>query len=151
MESTYTGRKAIRRDGRDHFAEVTVRAAPGPAPSQVVLSTAALEDLRSAFGADFEHHRHNVWAAVAVQIDTANTAGEMPHVGATSFRVEVLRVRVSGDAGKEVSGFLLKIAGMDAIGDYLHEWENAQEGREPVVSESPGDPRPSPLGDAHPT
>ena len=43
----------------------------------MTLSDAALEDLRSAFGADFGCHRHNVYAAVAVQIDTANVAGEI--------------------------------------------------------------------------
>lgn len=127
MEATYTGRKAIRRDGRDHFAEVTVQASPGEAPSQVTLSAEALEDLRSAFAADFEYHRHNVWAAVAVQIEIANVAGEMPHVGATSFHAEVLSVRVSGNAGREVCGFLLSVAGMDAIGEYLCAWEDDQE------------------------
>lgn len=127
MEATYTGRKAIRRDSQDHLAEVTVRASPGEAPSRVTFSAEALEDLRSAFGADFEHHRHNVWAAVAAQIDTANVAGEMPHVGDTSFHAEVLRVRVSGNAGREVCGFLLSVAGMDAIGEYLCAWEDDQE------------------------
>src|SRR5262245_3783916 len=104
MESTYTGRKTIRRDGRVHFAEITVRASSGPAPSQVTLSPAALEDLKAAFGEDFEYHRHNVWAAVATQIGVANVAGEMPHVGAASFHAEVVCVRVSGNAGREVSG-----------------------------------------------
>lgn len=123
MESTYTGRKEIRRDGLDHFVEITVRSSPGPAPSQVTLSPEALEDLRSAFGEDFEYHRHNVWAAVAAQIDTANVAGQMPHVGAMSFHAEVVHVRVSGNAGREVSGFLISVAGMDAIGKYLVAWE----------------------------
>jgi hypothetical protein len=141
MESTYTGRKTIRRDGLEHFAEVTVRASPGQAPSQVTLSTGALEDLMSAFGPDFEYQRHNVWAAVAVQIDTANVAGEMPHVGATSFQAEVVRVRVSGNADRKVSGFLLSVAGMDAIGEYLCAWEDAREReREGLV-----DARPSPI------
>jgi hypothetical protein len=103
------------------------------------------------FGADFEHHRHNVRAAVAVQIDTANVAGEMPHVGATSFRAEVLRVQVSGDAGREVSGFLLSVAGMDAIGDYLDEWEDSQERIASAGSAAPTGPGPSPVDDAHPT
>jgi hypothetical protein len=67
-----------------------------------------------------------VWAAAAVQIDTANVAGEIPHVGATSFHAEVIGVRVSGNAGREISGFLLSRASMDAIGDYLEDWENTQ-------------------------
>jgi hypothetical protein len=91
--------------------------------------------LRSAFGEDFEYHRHNVNAAVAVQIDTANVAAEMPHVGATSFHAEVLRVRVSGNAGREVCGFLLSVAGMDAIGEYLCAWEDDQ------ARETDGGPR----------
>jgi hypothetical protein len=43
---------------------------------------------RSAFGADFEYQRHNIRAAVAAHIDTANVAGELPYVGATSFHAE---------------------------------------------------------------
>ncbi|WP_165251056.1 hypothetical protein [Paludisphaera soli] len=127
MESTYTSRKAIRRDGREHFAEVTVRASPCEPPSQVTLLASAHEDLRSAFGEDFEYHRHNVYAAVKVQIEIANVAGEMPHVGASSFRAEVLCVRVSGDEGRELCGFLLTVAGMDAIAEYLYAWEHEQE------------------------
>ncbi len=127
MESTYTGLSLRRRVGKGHFAEITVRASPGEAPSQVTLSPRALEDLRSAFGEDFEYHRHNVWAAVPAQIETANIAGEMPHVGATSFHVEVVRVRISGNAGRHMSGALLSMAGMDAIGEYLAAWEQSQE------------------------
>jgi hypothetical protein len=129
MESTYTGRKAIWRDGQEHSAEVTVRASPGPAPSRVTLSAAALEDLRLAFGADFDYQRCNVHAAVGVQINIANVAGQMPHVGATSFHAEVLRVRASGNAGREVCGFLLTVAGMDAIGEYLCAWEDDQDSK----------------------
>ncbi|WP_165068711.1 hypothetical protein [Paludisphaera rhizosphaerae] len=128
MKETYTGRKAIRRDGQDHFAEVTVRASPGEAPSQVTLSAEAIEDLKSAFGEDFEYHGHNVWTAVMLQMNIANVAGEMPYVGATTFHAEVLRVRVSGNAGREVSGFLLTVAGMDAIGECLCAWEDERHG-----------------------
>lgn len=130
MDETYTARRELRQNGEDHFAEITVRAIPGQAPSQVTLSTVAIQDLRSAFGEDFEYHRHNVWAAVAAQINTANVAGEMPHVGATSFHAEVVRVQVSGNAGRQVSGALLSMAGMDAIGNYLEAWELSQEAEE---------------------
>jgi hypothetical protein len=126
MQPTYTGRKSIWRDGQDHFAEVTVRAWPSEAPTEVALSTEVLEVLRSVFGEDFEAQRHNVRAAVAAQIDTSDVAGQMPHVGATSFHADVVRVRVSGNAGREVSGFLLSVAGMDAIGEYLVAWETSQ-------------------------
>jgi hypothetical protein len=128
MDETYTGRKAIWKDGQEHFAEVTIRASPSAGRSQVVLSQDAIDVLRSVFGADFEAQQHNVWAAVAAQIDTANVAGQMPHVGDTSFHADVVGIRVSGNAGREVSGFLLSVAGMDAIGEYLCDWERSQEG-----------------------
>src|SRR4051794_32705913 len=115
MGPTYTGYDAIRRDGQDHFAEVTIQASPGPAPSRVTLSTEALDVLRSVFGADFEVQRHNVRAAVAAHIEPATRyTAKMPNVGATSFHAEVVRVRVSGNAGREISGFLLSVAGMNA-------------------------------------
>ena len=124
MESTFTGRKDIRRDGQDHFAEVTIRVRPSQPPSEVTLATDVLEVLGAVFGADFEYQRHNVWAAIAAHIDgvTRYTA-ELPHVGKTFFHAEVVRVLVSGNAGREVSGFLLSVAGMDAFGEYLEAWK----------------------------
>ena len=77
---------------------------------------------------NFEHQRHCVWAAVAVQIDIANVAGELPRVGASRFRAKVVVVRVSGNAGREVSGFLLSVAGMNAVAAYLCEWEASRAG-----------------------
>lgn len=129
MESTYTARKVIKRHGQDHFAEITVRSSPGQAPSHVTFSAEALDFLRTTFGEDFEYHLHNVRAAVLAQINTANVSGEMPHVAATSFHAEVQRIRVSGNAGPHVSGALLSMAGMHAIGDYLEAWELSHEGR----------------------
>jgi hypothetical protein len=128
VQETYTSRRAIRREGKEHFAEITVRAQPGPSPSEVVLSPAVLAQLREAFGGDFEHARHCVYAAVAAQIGTANVAGEMPHVGSTFFHAEVVEVKVSGNAGREIGGVLLTMAGMGAIGAYLEDWEDAQAG-----------------------
>jgi hypothetical protein len=135
MRETYTARRTIWHDGQEHFAEVTVRASPCAPPSQVTLSMGVLEYLRSVFGADYEYQRHNVRAAVAVQTATANVAGEMPHVGAASFHAEVVRVQVSGDAGQQVSGFLLTVASMDAIGEYLDDWEDC--GREQTEKSLP--------------
>jgi hypothetical protein len=126
-QKCFTARSDHRHGGRVHFAEVTVRANRCPGPSQVVLSEGVLDTLREVFGTDFEHHRHCVWAAVMAQIDTVNVAGEMPLAGAASFRAEVVAVRVSGDAGREVCGALLSIAGMHAIGDYLEAWEDEQQ------------------------
>jgi hypothetical protein len=85
-----------------------------------------LKYLRVVFGSDFEHHRQCVWAAVAAQIATANAAGQMPHVGVTSFHVDVIEVQVSGNAGREASGALLTSAGMRAIGRFLVAWEKSQ-------------------------
>jgi len=130
MESTYIGRKDIRRDGRDHFAEITVRAGPSQTPTHVTLSAEVLEIIRSVFGEDFEYQRHNVWAAVAAHIDIATRyTAEMPCFGATSFQAEVVRVRVSGNAGREVSGFLLSVAAMNAILEYLEAWKVSRVGK----------------------
>lgn len=125
-QKLFTGRKDFRRDGQDHFAEVMVRAVPCPGESRVVLSPEVLDSLQQTFGADFEHQRHCVWAAVMVQIDTINVKGCFPHAGATSFEAEVVGVRVSGDAGRELSGFLLTLAGMSAISEFLIAWEDEQ-------------------------
>jgi hypothetical protein len=122
----FTGRKQHRHGGQVHFAEVTIRAEPCLGESEVVLSKGVLDTLREVFGDDFEHQRHCVWAAVSVQLSTVNVAGDYPHAGAASFRVEVVGVRISGNAGREVSGFLLSVAGMDAIGEYLTAWEDEQ-------------------------
>lgn len=123
MESTYTGRKDFRRDGIDHFAEVTVRAEPGEPPSQVNFSPQALEILGTTFGSDFEWQRRCVWAAVLVQIRTANIKGYVPNVGRTSFHAEITETQVSAYVDKELSGFLLSAAGMRAIWIYLSDWE----------------------------
>ena len=122
----FTGRKEHRQGGRDHFAEVTVRAEPCLGESEVVLSEEVLDTLRELFGTDFEHHRHCVWAAVSVEISSIDVKGYYPHAGAASFRAEVVGVRVSGNAGRELSGFLLTGAGMDAISEYLTAWEQEQ-------------------------
>ena len=129
METAYTERMALRellRGGGDQFAQVTVRACPCVGPSEVVLSSAVLDYLREAFVSDFEHHRHCVRAAVEAQISTANVAGEMPHVGVTSFRAEVIDVQVSGNASREAFGALLSSAGMRAIGRFLVDWEKSR-------------------------
>lgn len=126
QQREFMGRKERRQGNHVHFAEVTIRAEPCSGESQVVLSQRVLDQLREAFDADFEHQRHCVWSAVSAQIATVNVAGEMPLAGASSFRAEVVDVRVSGNAGREISGFLLSMAGMYAIGDYLEAWENEE-------------------------
>lgn len=135
VAASYTGRKEIRRDGSDHFAEVTVRGQLGDQPMEVTLSPAVLDYLREMFGADFEHQRHCVWAAVAVRLDPANrmlpevlpAADRMlglPDADVATFRAEVIGVRVSGNAGRKLAGFLLSVASMNAIDAYLDDWED---------------------------
>src|SRR5436309_3423987 len=109
-QKLFTGRKQHRHEGQVHFAEVTVRAEPCLEETEVVWSEEVLDTLRGVFGTDFEHQRHCVWAAVSVQLSTINIGGDYPHAGASSFRAEVVGVRVSGNAGRQVSGFLLSVA-----------------------------------------
>ena len=103
---------------------MSVRAEPRLGESHVEFSAEALNTVREAFGADFEHQRHCVQSAVSAV--SPNVAGEMPLAGATSFRAEVVAIRVSPDAGRELSGFLLSVAAMNAIAEYLEAWENDQ-------------------------
>jgi len=139
----FTGRKDHRRGDLVHFAEVTVQAEPCLGESEVVLSEEVLDTLREVFGPDSEHQRHCVWSAVSVQLSTINVAGDYPLAGATSFRAEVVGVRVSGNAGREVSGFLLSIAAINAIAGYLTAWEHEQQPRTGGVSSAPDEPEDS--------
>lgn len=129
----YTSRRYLKdlqpfvSDANNDFAEITVCAGPSERETEVLLSTAALETLREIFGEDFEYQRHNVWSAVMFQINVANVKGAYPHVGASSFKAEVTRVRVSRNAGRELSGTLLTVAGMSAIGSFLEDWEKEQQ------------------------
>jgi hypothetical protein len=114
-------------DPSNDFAEITVRAAPSEKETEVLLSPAASKTLRHVFGEDFECQRHNVLAAVEFQIAAASIGGDYPHVGSSSFRVEVTRIRVSRNAGQEASGALLTSAAWGAIGAFLNEWEESQQ------------------------
>ena len=120
---------------------MTVQAEPCLGESEVVLSEEVLGALREVFEPDFEHQRHCVWSAVSVQLSTINVAGDYPLAGATSFRAEVVGVRGSWNAGREVSGFLLSIAAMNAIAGYLTAWEREQEPRSGGVSSAPDEPK----------
>jgi hypothetical protein len=125
MDPTYTCREEVSVDGQAHFAEVTVRAWPVQSTTDVTLSAGVLDVLRSNFGQDFEHQRHNLWAAVIVTIESANVKGKMPRVGATSFHAEVVGLRLSANASRDASTFLLTSAGMRAMGEYLLAWEHS--------------------------
>jgi hypothetical protein len=50
-------------------------------------------------------------------------------IGTGGGAAEAIRIQVSGNAGREVSGFLLSVAGMDAFGEYLCAWEDSQDGK----------------------
>jgi hypothetical protein len=128
-----TGRKQHRHGGKVHFAEVTVRAEPCLGNSEVILSDGVLDTLREVFGVDFEHQRHCVWAAVSVVIDSFDRVAEVAPI-----RAEVVEVRVSGNVGREVSGFLLSVAGMHAIGEYLSTGEDDQARLPSGTADRPG-------------
>ena len=131
MDTTrlFSYRRSHHHEGQTHSAEVTIRAEPCLGKSQVILSEEVLSTLHEIFGTDFEHHRHCLWSGVMVQIDVINVKGHYPHAGASSFQAEVVSVRLSGNAGREVSGILLTSAGMHAMGEYLGAWENEQQVR----------------------
>lgn len=131
----YTSRRYVQDlhpflpDVHRDFAEITVRAKPCQGQSEVVLSPPALASLREAFGEDFERQRDNVRAAVKSLIAMANVKGDVPHVGASSFQVEVTRVRVSRNAGQDLSAALLTAASWAAMGAYLEDYETEQQAR----------------------
>ncbi len=81
------------------------------------------------FGTDFNHQRHCIDVAVWAQISTIIVKGQMPLAGATSFRAEVVELRISGNAGRDLSALLLTVAAMDAIGEYLVTWETEERAR----------------------
>ena len=123
-QGVYTGRCTRRFDDCVHFAQVCVTAVPTTEASSVRVAEEADAGLKVVFGEDAEFlARHCVRAGVEVQIGWANVSGDMPRVRRTNFAVEVVGVRVSGNAGRERSGFLLTVAAMEAISAYLEEFE----------------------------
>jgi len=55
----------------------------------------------------------------------------MPEVGATYFHAEIVSILVSGNAGLEMSGFLLSVAGKNAIITFLEDWISSQQAEGP--------------------
>jgi hypothetical protein len=124
MSPTHTGRRAHRFGDVVHFDEVTLKAHPTSGESTVTVADPAVAALREVFGDDVDHHlRYGVTAGILAQIGMANVAGEMPEMGRTSLAVEVVAVRISGNAGRDNSCSLLAIASMDAVGNYLQAYE----------------------------
>jgi hypothetical protein len=102
-----------------------VRAEPCSGPNQVFLASEVSDLLRKTFGTDaLEFEQRSLQSFVLTQIGSANVAGEMPMVGKTSFRIEVVQILVSGNPGpgRELS-FCLGAAAMNAIAAYLAAYE----------------------------
>lgn len=121
----YTARIVRRTElpnGRIHSASVSILAAPCPGETNVVVADPVLRKLAEWFGPHFDHGLHCVSDARA-QIAMANIAGEMPFVGRTSFCVEVVDVELDSELDWQQSGWLLSMASMDAIAEYLLEFE----------------------------
>lgn len=127
MDKYYKSQRSIRVGAEPCSAEITLTAVPSDHPSKVTFSREAIQDLNSAFGVDVYFQGQNVQAAVLAQIDTANVAGEMSHVGAMSFSVEIINVKISKDLGREASGALLSMASMDAVVQFLEDFERFAE------------------------
>ena len=131
----FTSREERRHGGQLHFAEITVRAEPCIGESEVIVAQEVLKTLESVFGPDFDEERRCIHAAVACQIASINVGGQRPHAGSTPFHAEVVDLKLSGNGGKELSVFLLSVAGMDAIGKFLCDWEQEQS----IVTSGEGD------------
>jgi len=132
MDPIFKGRKAIRRDDRDEFAEVELRLqptawAPGP-HGRIGHSSEAERYFNSRFGADFAKRSDDIRRSVA---KTAAKAGarrldERPGIGAHGFVARIERVRVSEGLTSEEAGELLAEAGREAVDRYF---EAVDEGR----------------------
>jgi len=111
-------------NGRIHSASVTITAAPDPVETKVIVADNVAGKLREWFGTHFDHGFHCVRDAGA-QIAMANVADEMPLVGRTKFLVEVVDAELDSTLDWQQSGYLLSMASMDAMADYLREFERS--------------------------
>ena len=107
MDPTYTGRKEIRRDGQDFFAEVTIRFLPGQGGRGVGFSSEAQRYFNSRFGADFSKRGDHIWQAVVALIDTSGRRLAKLGIWANTFNTEVVRVYVSENSSEEDLPYLL--------------------------------------------
>jgi hypothetical protein len=126
----FTGRVARKTElnGRIQSASVTITAAPNPVETKVVVAETVVQKLREWFGQHYDHGLHCVSDAGA-QVAMANVAGEMPLVGRTKFLVEVVEAELDSTAGWQRSGYLLSMASMDAMADFLREFEEQGSGQ----------------------
>ena len=127
MDTTraFTGQCSRPLDGHKFTAEVTVTATPiVGGESTVTLTDSVINEMQQVFGADTEFlERGCLRASLLVQVASANVAGEMPHVAKATFAITVVSVRVSGHANRDMSGFLISGASMEAMWNYLEEFE----------------------------
>ena len=111
-------------NGRIQSASVTITAAPNTGETRVVVADSVLQKLRGWFGEHVDHGLHCI-ADARAQIAMANVAGEMPLVGRTKFLVEVVDAELDSTLDWQTSGWLLSMASMDAMADYLREFERS--------------------------
>jgi hypothetical protein len=119
----WTGRCGRQIGGRVFAAEVSVRAEPTDAATSVALAPAAEAELARAFGSEAGHYAQGVRSSVAAQIACAPVAGDLPAVGRSRFRVEVVGGVPPAGAEREVAEFLFFVASMEAIAAYLVAFE----------------------------
>jgi hypothetical protein len=124
-----TARVARRTElnGRIHSASVTITAVPDPDETKVVVADSVREKLRGWFGEHLDHGLHCV-ADARAQIAMANTAGEMPLVGRTKFLVEVVDAELDSTLDWQNSGYLLSMASLDDMAEYLRKFERSGSG-----------------------
>lgn len=127
MDPTYTGVKEIHRDGRDYSAEITIRFLPNQGVIGVGFSSEAQRYINSTFGADFGERSDHVWHSV-VNVLRSGEQRLWKRLGIRhiTFRANVVRVRVSEDASREDTAYLLAEASRIAAERYLADFDDGR-------------------------
>jgi hypothetical protein len=128
MDPTYTGRKEIRHDGQDFFAEVTIRFLPGQGGRGVGFSSEARRYLNSRFGADSSKRGDHIWQAVVALIDGSGRQLAKLGIWANTFRTEVVSVEVSENASEEDLAYLLAEASKMATETFFADLDDGHVG-----------------------
>jgi hypothetical protein len=123
---TWTGRCTRRVESEIFGAAVVVRAWPTDGEASTMLAPEADETLRKAFGPEADHYRSGVCASIELQIRCIGGYEGLPAVRRSRFGVEIVQVQPPRDATRPVSEFLLMIASMNAIAEYLQAFEEEQ-------------------------
>ena len=119
MDPTYTGRKEIRRDGQDFFAEVAICFLPGQGGRGVGFSSEAYLYLNSRFGAESSNRSDHIWHAVVALVDGSGRRLAKLGIWANTFRTEVVRVSVSENGNEEDLAYLLAEASKTATESFF--------------------------------